>query len=77
MASHQLSESLRKCLGASEVAALFGRLEGRVYCVTGASSGFGLETAIAIAEGLMELCEQERVSIVFSDETIMLEKNEK
>lgn len=50
MASHQLSESLRKCLGASEVAALFGRLEGRVYCVTGASSGFGLETAIAIAK---------------------------
>jgi len=35
------------------------------------------ENAIAIAQGLMELCEQERVSIVFSDETIMLEKNEK
>jgi hypothetical protein len=32
------------------------------------------ENAVAIAQGLMELCEQERVSIVFSDETIMLEK---
>ena len=48
--SSQLSESLRKCIGASEVDALFGRLEGRVYCVTGASSGFGLETAIALAK---------------------------
>jgi len=34
------------------------------------------EKAIAIARGLMELCHQERVSIVFSDETIMLEKEE-
>jgi hypothetical protein len=32
------------------------------------------ENARAIAKGLMELCEQERVSIVFSDETIILEK---
>jgi hypothetical protein len=32
------------------------------------------ENARAIAQGLMELCEQERVSIVFSDETIMLER---
>lgn len=31
--------------------------------------------AQAIAKGLMELCHQERISIVFSDETIMLERN--
>jgi hypothetical protein len=30
--------------------------------------------ARAIAQGLMDLCHQERVSIVFSDETVMLEK---
>jgi hypothetical protein len=29
--------------------------------------------AIAIGQGLMKLCHQERLSIVFSDETIMLE----
>jgi hypothetical protein len=34
------------------------------------------EKATAIAQGLMELCHQERVSIVFSDETVMLEKQE-
>ena len=34
------------------------------------------EKAIAIAQGLMELCHQERVSIVYSDETIMLEMND-
>lgn len=34
------------------------------------------EKALAIAKGLMELCQQERVSVVFSDETIMLEKQE-
>ena len=33
--------------------------------------------AITIAEGLMDLCHQERVSIVCSDETIMLEKDAK
>lgn len=32
------------------------------------------QRAIVIAQGLMELCHQERVSIVFSDDTIMLEK---
>jgi len=32
--------------------------------------------ALTIAEGLMELCHQERVSVVCSDETIMLEKDE-
>lgn len=32
--------------------------------------------ALAIAKGLMELCHQERVSVVFSDETVMLEKEE-
>jgi hypothetical protein len=31
------------------------------------------ENAVAIAQGLMELCLQERISIVFSDETVMLE----
>lgn len=31
-------------------------------------------TALNIALGLMTLCQQERVSIVFSDETVMLEK---
>ncbi len=30
--------------------------------------------ALAIANGLMKLCHQERISIVFSDETIMVEK---
>ena len=34
------------------------------------------EKALAIAKGLMELCQQERVSVVFSDETVMLEKQE-
>ncbi len=34
-------------------------------------------TALSIAKGLMELCHQERLSIVFSDETIMLEKDDK
>ncbi len=34
------------------------------------------ENAIAIAQGLMDLCVQERVSVVFSDETVMLEKND-
>ncbi len=33
--------------------------------------------AITIAKGLMELCHQERLSIVCSDETIMLEKDDK
>ena len=33
--------------------------------------------AITIAQGLMELCHQERLSIVCSDETIMLEKDDK
>lgn len=31
--------------------------------------------SLEIAEGLMELCKQERVSVVFSDETIMLENS--
>jgi len=31
-------------------------------------------TAQEIAQSLMELCHQERVSIVFSDETVMLER---
>lgn len=30
--------------------------------------------ALIIAQGLMRLCHQERVSVVFSDETIMVEK---
>lgn len=30
-------------------------------------------TAMEMGEGLMKLCHQERISIVFSDETIMLE----
>jgi len=34
------------------------------------------EEAIKIAQGLMKLCHQERISIVFSDETIMLEKED-
>jgi len=41
------------------------------------SSEFEIKSrAIAIAQGLMKLCHQERVSVVFSDETIMLEKDE-
>jgi len=31
------------------------------------------EEALAIAKGLMELCRQERVSVVFPDRTVMLE----
>lgn len=39
------------------------------------SSMFEIKSnAIAIGTGLMKLCHQERLSIVFSDETIMLEK---
>lgn len=34
------------------------------------------DKAIEIAKGLMKLCHQERISIVFSDETIMLEKED-
>src|SRR5574338_431721 len=34
------------------------------------------QAALDIAKGLMELCHQERVSVVCSDETIMLEKEE-
>lgn len=32
--------------------------------------------AMIIAQGLMRLCHQERVSVVFSDETVMFEKDE-
>lgn len=32
--------------------------------------------AMIIAQGLMRLCHQERVSVVFPDETIMFEKDE-
>lgn len=34
-------------------------------------------TALTLAENLMKLCHQERISIVFSDETIMLEATDK
>lgn len=34
------------------------------------------EKAIEIAQGLIKLCHQERISIVFSDETIMLESHD-
>jgi nucleoside-diphosphate-sugar epimerase len=42
-------DAFRKCASAGAVAALFGPLDGRCVLVTGASSGFGLETALAIA----------------------------
>lgn len=32
--------------------------------------------ALAIARGLMKLCSQERVSIIFPDQTVMLEKDD-
>lgn len=38
--------------------------------------GFIKNEALAIAGGLMKLCHQERVSVVFSDETVMLEAND-
>lgn len=50
MASLQLSETLRKCVTSIDVAALFGKLNDKVFAITGASSGFGLETAIALAK---------------------------
>ena len=34
------------------------------------------KTALEMAAGLLKLCHQERVSVVFSDETIMLEKED-
>ena len=42
--------ALQRCADATAVAALYGPLEGRgAYVITGASSGFGLETALALA----------------------------
>lgn len=38
--------------------------------------GFIKQKAFAIAKGLMQLCHQERVSIVYPTETVMLEAND-
>jgi len=42
-------QQFRQCYDATAVAALYGPLDGRVYFVTGGSSGFGLEQCLALA----------------------------
>ena len=45
----QSLDDFRKCRDANAVASLYGPLDDRVYLVTGASSGFGLNMSTAIA----------------------------